>query len=396
MITSFLGVIAQRTGLNLSMVSRYSYGKKGMALPMLLMALMTLGWFANIVGMVGDIWGGFIGNPSGIVVFDPASIGYAGIRPITLEIFLSCVVWGAVFRITAVVGIKAIEWVSTPVAPIIMIIAVVVGIGMLNEGGGWSVFVEKSNRLGGLGIGTGITAVVGSWIAGAVMGVDLFRFNKSVKAVWWCAAACFIFTNPLLNFVGYLGSVQVGQYNYVEWMMAFSAFMAVVGVFAWTVSLWTTDCSELYCNSLYTGPILDSFGIRANRKLIVVLCGAIGTILGALAVYQMFFANFINMLGSIAPPICAPLLADYFIVRREKYRMDLLDRHPNFRWAGIVSFLIGGALGFVFQYVWTLPLDLPSGLVAMLISFVTYIAIYRFTPDAAIDDALIGKSNANS
>ncbi|WP_445141707.1 hypothetical protein [Campylobacter sp.] len=36
------------------------------------MALLTLGWFASITGMVGQIWGSFIGNPTGITVFDPA------------------------------------------------------------------------------------------------------------------------------------------------------------------------------------------------------------------------------------------------------------------------------------------------------------------------------------
>ncbi|KAI3596366.1 Cytosine/purine/uracil/thiamine/allantoin permease family protein [Cupriavidus necator H850] len=64
-LTSLLGVIAQRTGLSLALLCRYAYGAKGMNLPML-----TLGWFSAITGMVGDIWGAFIGNPSGITVLD--------------------------------------------------------------------------------------------------------------------------------------------------------------------------------------------------------------------------------------------------------------------------------------------------------------------------------------
>ena len=47
------------------------------------------------------------------------------------------------------------------------------------------------------------------------MGVDLFRFNKNVKAVFLCAAACFILTNPVLNIVGYIGAVHIGEFNYV-------------------------------------------------------------------------------------------------------------------------------------------------------------------------------------
>ena len=69
------------------------------------------------------------------------------------------------------------------------------------------------------------------------MGVDLFRFNKSVKAVIAGVVACFILTNPLLNIVGYIGAVSVGQFNYVEWMLTKSALLAIIGVIAWTASL---------------------------------------------------------------------------------------------------------------------------------------------------------------
>ena len=265
-ITALLGIMAQKTGMSLALVSRYSYGMKGANLPMIIMALLTLGWFASITGMVGQIWGSFIGNPSGVVVFDPANFGYKDITPITLEVFLACFIFGIIFTITAYVGIKAIEAIAIPISPVILIIAVYVGYEMLAEGGGAEAFLEKTKNIQGLGLGNAITAVVGSWIAGAVMGVDLFRFNKSVKAVIAGVVACFILTNPLLNIVGYIGAVSVGQFNYVEWMLTKSALLAIIGVIAWTASLWTTNNAELYCNSLYTGPVLSSINLNINRK----------------------------------------------------------------------------------------------------------------------------------
>ncbi len=391
-LTSFLGMAAQKTGLNLSLISRYSYGKKGMILPMGIMALLTFGWFSSIVGMVADIWGGLIGNPSGITVFNPANFGYSAVPPITLEVFIACIVWGLVFTISALIGISAIEKIAKFVAPIILVVAIVVGVGMLKDGGGAGAFWQKAGDIGGMGLGTGITAVVGSWIAGAVMGVDLFRFNKNIKAVWWCAAACFIFTNPLLNIVGYIGSVSVGQYNYVAWMMGLSILFAIIGVFAWTTSLWTTDNSELYCNALYVGPILDSVGARTNRKIIVAICGTLGTFLGSIGFYQIFFATFINTLGAIAPPLCAPILADYYIIGKKKYDSSYLEKQPNVRWAGIISFVVGAFLGYMFQYQWTVPFGLPSGILAMIISFVVYIVIYKISSDAKADRTLMSSN----
>lgn len=389
LITSFLGIAAQKTGLNLSLISRYSFGHKGIVLPMAMMALCTLGWFASILGMIGDIWGAWIGNPTGIIVFDPSNYGFEGIAPITLEVFLANLVWGAIFTYTAIRGMGAIEKVADFCAPAIMIVAIVVGIIFIVQSGGPGAFVSKANDLSGLGVGTGVTIVVGSWIAGAIMGVDLFRFNKNIPAVFWCAAACFIFTNPVLNFVGYIGQVHIGQFNYVMWLLGVGVVATIIGVFVWTTALWTTDNAELYCNSLYTGPALDAFGVKVDRRVLVGICGFVGTILGALAFYQLLFANFINVLGSMTPPLCAPILADYFVFNKGKYDAKLLNRQPNVRWAGVISFVVGAVLGYVFQYKVPLPGDLPSGLVAMVISFVLYVAIYKITPDYKIDQELV-------
>ena len=196
LMTGFLGVISQRTGLNLSLLSRYTYGARGMAIPMLAMALMTLGWFSNIVGMVGDIWGTFLGNGSGIIVINPMTLGY-DIAPITLEAFAATIFWGLAFTYTAAKGIDAIEKVSNYVGWSILLIATGMGYVMLQQAGGTASFMEIAKHREGLSLGAGVTALVGSWIAGAVMGVDLFRFNKNVRAVWLGSAACFIVTNPI-------------------------------------------------------------------------------------------------------------------------------------------------------------------------------------------------------
>ena len=98
-------------------------------------------------------------------------------------------------------GMSAIEKVATVFSPLILIVAVIAGVVFIAQAGGVGPFLNEAGKLGGMGLGDGITIVVGSWIAGAIMGVDMFRFNKSVKAVWLCAAACFVMTNPILNFV---------------------------------------------------------------------------------------------------------------------------------------------------------------------------------------------------
>ena len=389
-LTSLLGVAAQKTGYNLGLLSRFSYGGKGAVLPLAIMSLLTLGWFASIAGMVGEVWSEWIGNPSGITVMNPANFGMEGIDPISLEEFLACAIFGCIFTYTAVKGMGAIEKVATVFSPLILIVAVVAGVVFLGKAGGVGPFMDKAGQLEGMGLGNGITIVVGSWIAGAIMGVDMFRFNKSAKAVWICAAACFILTNPILNFVGYIGAVAVGEYNYVFAMIGSGIILAILGVVVWTTALWTTDNSELYCNSMYTGPALESLGIVVERKKIVITVGVLGTILGAAAFYQLFFADFINALGAIAPPLAAPILADFFIAGKEKkYDAKALDKQPAIRWAGIISYAAGALIGWYFQYVSALPYGLPAGLFALVVAVILYVVIYKVTPDSKADAEIV-------
>lgn len=393
-LTSFIGIASQKTGYNLSLLCRFSYGERGATLPLAMMSLMTLGWFASIAGMIGQIWGAWIGNPSGVIVFDPSAHGFHGVAAITLEEFLSTFVWGLVFTYTAVQGMGAIEKVANLFAPLILIVAIVMGCVYVSQAGGTSAFLSKAGMLSGMSMGTAITAVVGSWIAGAIMGADLFRFNKNITAVWWCAAACFIFTNPILNVVGYIGAVHTGDFNYVMYMLGVSIPVAILGIIVWTSALWTTDNGELYCNALYTGPVLRSYGFNVSRRHVVIVVGILGTILGSLAFYQLFFADFINVLGIMGPPIASPILADYFVSgRHRKYNAAALPYQPAVRWAGLFSFAVGAAVALYCSYGVTLPGEFPSGVFAMIISFIVYIVTYRMLPDAAADEQILERIN---
>jgi len=364
-LTVLLGIPAMRTGFNLALLSRFSYGSKGFAVPMVVMALLTLGWFASILGMIADIWGSLLGNPSGITVIDPASWGRPDVAPVSLEVVLSCLAFGALFTWTAYRGIAAIEKVAIPVAPFVLIVALGVGAGMLADNGGWGAMVESASTQSGLGFGSGVTIVVGAWIAGAIMGADIMRYAKNVGAVLIGAGACFILTNPVLNVVGYIGAVTTGDSNFVNWMYDRGILLAIIGVLVWTTSLWTTNNSELYSNSLYTGPALNAFGVRVKRTKIVLVVGVIGTVLGSLAFYQLFFVDFITVLGAAFVPLVGPILADYYLLRRSEFTAANYRRQPAVRWPGVISFLAGATLGLLFQYVWPLPFGFSSGIAAL-------------------------------
>ncbi|WP_217133489.1 purine-cytosine permease family protein [Leucobacter chinensis] len=382
-LTFLLGFAAMKTGLNLSLISRFSYGTKGMILPMLIMGLLTLGWFASIVGMVGDIFDVAFGSLTGITILNGLSLEYV----------LFSLFWGAIFTWSAWKGIVALERISASAAPFILLVAVVAAVMMTNEFGGFGNVLAEGSTRSGTTVGTGVTLLIGAWIAGVIMGVDIFRFAKKASHVLIGAGACFILTNPLLNIVGYTGSIATGDANFISWMVTKGPFFAIIGVVLWVVALWTTNMSELYCNALYVGPAANAMGFKVSRPKIVITVGIIGSILGAFGFYSFFFADFITVLGAAFVPLAGPILADFYVVRRREYETANVNDLPKVRWPGIISFLIGAALGIVFQYALPLPGDFPAGLGALIVTFALHIVLSKAMKNRP-EQALVTSSNA--
>lgn len=366
-LTFLLGYAAMRTGLNLSLISRISYGRKGMVLPMLIMACLTLGWFASITGMVGDIFKAALGDVTGVTV----------VNGLSLEYVLLCLLWGAVFTYSAWRGIAAIEKISSAATPFVLVVAVVVAVMMVGEAGGMGAVLRQAATRSGMTPGTAVTVLIGAWIAGVIMGVDIFRYAKNAAHVLVGAAACFVLTNPLLNVVGYLGAVATGNSDFIAWMVQKGVILTVLGVALWVLALWTTNMSELYCNALYVGPSAESLGARWPRGRIVIIVGALGSVLGALGFYSHLFGHFITILGAAFVPLAGPILADFYFVRRAEYATANPNDMPPVRWPAILSFSAGAVAGVVFQYKLPLPFDFPSGLAALIITFVLHLALSK-------------------
>src|SRR5699024_11618334 len=138
-------------------------------------------WFASINGMISDSLKVFIGNPSRISIITPVSLGFEGVEPITIEEFITMIIFGLVFTMTVYYGIKAIENVASIISPLILVMAVIAGIGMLIDGGGVGSIINSVQGFEGLEFGTSITIVTGSLIAGVIMGVDFFRFHNTIN-----------------------------------------------------------------------------------------------------------------------------------------------------------------------------------------------------------------------
>lgn len=178
-----------------------------------------------------------------------------------------------------------------------------------------------------------------------------------------------------------------GDSNFVNWMYEQGILLAIIGVLVWTTSLWTTNNSELYSNSLYTGPAINAMGGKVRRKTIVLIVGVLGTILGSAGFYQLFFADFINILGAAFVPLAGPIIADYYWLRRGEYAPEGYNRQAAVRWPGIISFLLGAACGLLFQYVWPLPGGFSASIAALIVTLVVHVILHFVMGGAGSDAA---------
>jgi cytosine permease len=79
------------------------------------------------------------------------------------------------------------------------------------------------------------------------------------------------------------------------------------------------------------------------------------------------------LLATIAPPIIGPVIVDYYLCNRMRFRTDLLDRLPAWNPIAVVAFATGAASA------WFSPSWIANGLFGLLVSMAAYAILYAAT-----------------
>jgi cytosine permease len=144
------------------------------------------------------------------------------------------------------------------------------------------------------------------------------------------------------------------------------AVVSLFGLIAMSFALWTTGDANLYLPAIQTASVF-----RRPKRVMVVICGLLGTLIG-LGIYQRFM-DFITVLATIAPPIIGPVIVDYYLCNRMRFRTDLLDRLPAWNPIAVAAFAIGAASA------WFSPAWIANGLFGLLVSMAAYGILYAVT-----------------
>lgn len=352
-IGALVGYIGYQTACNSGLLYRFVYGNAGAYLPVIFIAILTIGWQGIVVGAFGFTWAQSFDSPTFYAV----------------AIFA-----GLLYTITTVFGVSALEKVSMPAVLVLIGVGVYAAWINIDAAGGWAPFVAMSAEQAAkqpLAMRDAINLVVGSWIVGAIVMAEYTRFARKAWVALAIPFIVLIISQWFLQLVGSMGGIVSGTYEFTTYMLQQGFIVGGLGLIGMSLALWTTGDANLYLPAVQTASVF-----RKPQRVTTVICGLLGTLLG-LGIYQHFM-SWINLVATLVPPLIGPVIADYYLINRRHYRTDLLDRLPKWNPAAIAAYVVGAVAAYAASKGW-LPAAFNAvfpSLLGLLVSIVAYLACY--------------------
>jgi len=345
-VGALVGYMGYQTACNSGLLYRLTYGNVGAYLPVLFLAALTIGWQGIVVGAFGLTWTGSFDSP----YFVPVAL-FAGV----------------LYTYTTYKGVKGLERVAVPSTVVLALVGLYAGWFNVDKAGGWDAFLAMSASAAAsqpLTDTQAINLVIGSWIVGGVVMAEYTRFARKA---WVAIAIPFIVlvaTQLFLQVIGAMGGIVSGNFDFSAYLRTAGPIIAIIGLISMSLALWTTGDTNLYLPSIQTASVF-----RLPKRVTIVICGTIGTILG-LGIYQ-YFMDWINQIANLVPPLIGPIIVDYYVFHGRRYDTTLLDRLPAWNPLAVAAFFIGVVAAYGFTPAW-----IASGLWGLLVSMAAYIVLF--------------------
>lgn len=329
MIASFTGIIGSRTRLSSYVLAQIAFGSKGSLLLNLGFGLSLLGWFGV-----------------NIELFTDAAMQLLTHAGLVAPEWLVKLCAGMMMTAAAFIGVKAINTLALLVAPMLGIVILLLLVKLTGSGSIGSILDRGTGT--NLGFGGVMSAIVGTVIVGAVIMPDTCRFIKGWRGAIGVSFIAFFIASTVVTLVGGLAGIAMGQLNILALMLAMGlgigAFVIVFG------GSWTLNALNLYSATLSIGAAAPSW----PRRLVVLLCGAGGTVFAFLHILD-FFIPFLIYLAVIFVPVGGIIIVDFFLLRQADYLGDGYLKQSDWQVRALISWAIGtGIAALAMNGVFTL------------------------------------------
>jgi len=287
-------IVGCRARFSSYMLARIAFGAKGSMLLNLAFALSLIGWFGVNLNLFGD----------SIQKLLAAQFAYQGPRwPAEL-------IAGVLMTGTTIVGLKAINYLSMLIVPVLLIVCALLLAKSLAQGSIGEILARAP--AGGISFGDAVSAIVGGYIVGAVIMPDTCRFIGPVHGAVWTAVLTYFVSNAGIMLIGALAALALHRTEMLDLMLALglgpAAFAIVIG------GSWLLNALNLYSASLSVEAALP----RLRRSTTTLVCGALGTLAAFLNILDHFL-TFLFYLSIVFVPVASVIVIDYFWLRRADY-----------------------------------------------------------------------------
>lgn len=334
-VTLGLGLAGMREGLSGSLLARWcGFGRIGSALIGMVVAISLLGWFG--------VQNAVFAKSLNYALND--ALGFRG----------SAIISGTAITLLVVFGFDALKVTTKLAVPIFIVVVGYISVTTLAGHNPIELF-QRTPDEATLGIGEGITMVVGGSIVAALITPDLSRYCGNGKQVVWMTMLTIVVGEFIVNGVAILIARALNMSDVVTIMAQTAGGMGLVAVIFSTLRI---NDINLYSSSL---GIANAVEILTGKKIryvwITLLIGLTGTAFSAMGILERFI-DFLNFLGILFPPIIGVMLVDYYVLRSHREVLDV-TRHlqtlpdaaatPAIGWCAIVSCLTGSIVGFAIE-----------------------------------------------
>lgn len=328
-IAVLISVIACRTGLTFALLTRYSFGSSGSRAASLFVPVVNLGWYT----IQAATYGHFVAQ-----VFQFGELGEG------ICMAASAVVMG----IFAMCGIQAITILGYIAIPAIVFLSIATAIRSLGVVGGLEALFQYTPSEY-MPLFTGITAVIGTWVLSTATCIaDIMRYAKDTKAAVSATLTGLLGGNILMIVCGAIAAIAMKNSDLTVILLSFG--LVLPSLILMTTNIFTTNAANLYSTSLN---LSNAFKMDRQKMLAILLAvSALATLTKPYEIDSLF--TFLNVLGTVVPPLSGIILADYFLVHKGKYVS--YDKAEFSRWNPIpwITWAICIAV------VYAVPVGLPS------------------------------------
>ncbi len=321
-------IVGSRTRLSSYMLTRVAFGAHGAAALNLAFGLSLIGWFGVNINLFAEA----------MLKVIEALWGYTA-DPWPIELAA-----GALMTATTVVGLRAINFLSVLIVPVLCVVCAFMLANALGHG---SIDLLLSRApAAGMSFGDAVSAVVGGYIVGAVIMPDTCRFIGTTTGAVWTAVLTYLVSGAAVPVIGGLAALATGRVEILDLML----FMGLgAGAFAIVFSgSWVLNALNLYSAGLSVDAALPLL----RRERATVLCGLVGTLAAFVHILDHFLA-FLFYLSIVFVPVASVIVLDYFLVRPADYgagayqRIRRVEPQALIAWASGALVAVLGSMGYL-------------------------------------------------